>query len=214
MQISLPTLNDRVFNLHAKAHQVVAKKTNKGAFDLCKSFLYQIGQLLKEMKNKEAAMGMLKLCSPNAAIADNLIIAHNQLLFDAILLAKLFNKFADGFDFPYKKLTNDSQKVRLVKGNFFLPINPAEVEFLHIIETAQFEPSALIDDAELLQVFYQSEITKFTAPEKAAKQPNFEICSIIDKESKESINFAYNVRKNQILGVKELGYKSAADYLI
>lgn len=214
MQISVSTLNDRVFNLHVKAHQKVAEITQKGAFDLCKSFLSQIGQLLKEMKSKEAAIGMLKLCSPNAAIADNLAIAHNQLLFDAILSAKLFDKFAGGFDFPIKELTNSSQKVRLVKGNFFLPINPPEVEFLHIAQAAQFDPAALIDDAELLQVLYHSEITKFTAPKKAAKQPNFEIYSLKDDKSGESINFAYNTRKNQILGIKELRYKAAADYLI
>lgn len=214
MQISLSTLKDRVFNLHQLAHAHVATKTQKGAFDLCKSFLSQIAQTLKEMKNKEAAMGMLKLCSPNAAIANNLAIAHNQLLFDAILSAKLFNKFAGGFDFPIKELTNSSQKVRLIKGNFFLPINPTEVEFLHIAQAAQFDPVALIDDPELLQVLYHSEITKFIAPEKAAKHPNFEIYSLKDDKSDESINFAYNTRKNQILGVKELRYKAAADYLI
>lgn len=198
---------ERIINLSKMAHAQAAKQSGKGATDLCKAFLPQIADKLKQKDSTDSAINLFNVnCSPNSLVLNQLIIKSNSLLFDAIVLANLFNSFAGSFKII-------GAKIRFNK-NFLLDIDAKLATFLLEIQAAEFNPVVIIDDDKLIQAFCSSEITKFAIPRNAPKSLNFHICSLKSNDSKESINFAYDKRKNEILGVKELGYKEPNYFLI
>lgn len=135
-----------------------------------------------------------------------MIIKSNSLLFDAIVLANLFNSFAGSFEII-------AAKIRFNK-NFLLDIDAKLATFLLEIQAAEFNPFIVINDDIFMQAFCSSEITKFSLKRNVSKTSNFDVYSIKINNNKESISFAYDKSKDEILGIKELGYKNPNYFLI
>lgn len=207
IQLTQLQVFERIIHLSKMAHAQAAKQSGKGATDLCKAFLSQIADKLKQKDSTDLAINLFNAnCSPNGLVLNQLIIKSNSLLFDAIVLANLFNSFAGSFEMM-------GAKIRFNK-NFLLDIDIKLAIFLLEIQAAEFNSFVIIDDDKLIQAFCSSEITKFAIPCNAPKSLNFHVCSLKSNDSKESVNFAYDKRKNEILGVKELGYKEPNYFLI
>lgn len=203
-------LAERVFNLYKLAHAHAATKTKKGKTDLCKAFMAQIQQDFLKMQFNLQAAALQSNCTPRPELVETLAISYSTHFANIILTAQLLDFFSGGFDFP---LSDAPLKMRLKNGNFFFEVTEELKEVLQIAQLSKYNLNAAIDDSEFISAFYSSEITKFVSPANAPKNVKVSIYSIISDSSKESINFAYNALKCEILAIKELGYKKPLHFL-